>query len=54
MTEFWQDLAIASVVGGAVTYLVVRFIGWRSRRRACDECRLRELVAGGGERRRGC
>jgi hypothetical protein len=52
MTEFWQNLAIVSAVGGAVAYLAIRLIGWRRRRRACSECRLRELVAGGGERQR--
>jgi hypothetical protein len=51
MTEFWQNLAIMSAVVGAIAYLVIRFIGWRRHRRACSECRLRELVAGGGERR---
>lgn len=52
MTEFWQNLTIVSAVAGAIAYLVIRLMGWSRRRRACSECRLRELMAGGGERPR--
>jgi len=51
MTEFWQNLVIVSAVGGAAAYLVIRLIGWRRHRRACSECRLRDLAVNGGERR---
>jgi len=46
MSVHWQDAGVLLAVGLALTYLVVRSVRLRRKRRPCCECRLLQGVTG--------